>query len=86
MSAAADIRRILLARSLRAFGDIPTLLAGTVVVGAGIAVANVAVPGLIKRDFPHTVPVVTAVYTMCLTLGGAFAAAAVELRGGARRP
>ncbi|WP_235879048.1 CynX/NimT family MFS transporter [Saccharopolyspora karakumensis] len=68
---------LLIGNSLRAFGDIPTLLAGTIVVGAGIAVANVAVPGLIKRDFPHTVPVVTAVYTMCLTLGGAFAAAAV---------
>ena len=68
---------LLIGNSLRAFGDIWTLLAGTVVVGAGIAVANVAVPGLIKRDFPHTVPVVTAVYTMCLTLGGAIAAAAV---------
>ncbi|WP_406689032.1 MFS transporter [Saccharopolyspora sp. ID03-671] len=68
---------LLIGNSLRAFGSVATLLAGTVVVGAGIAVANVAVPGLIKRDFPHTVPVVTAVYTMCLTLGGAMAAAAV---------
>ena len=59
---------------LRAVGSVWALLLGTVVVGAGIAVANVALPGLIKRDFPHNVPVITAAYTMCLTLGGAVAA------------
>jgi MFS transporter, CP family, cyanate transporter len=68
---------LLVGNSLRALGSIWALLAGTVVVGAGIAVANVALPGLIKRDFPHNVPVITAVYTMCLTLGGALAASVV---------
>ncbi len=62
---------------LRAAGPVSTLLLGTVVVGAGIAVANVALPGLIKRDFPDNVPVITAVYTVCLTLGGAIAASVV---------
>ncbi|MFR9731309.1 CynX/NimT family MFS transporter [Saccharopolyspora sp. MS10] len=62
---------------LRSFGSVWTLLGGTVVVGAGIAVANVALPGLIKRDFPERVPAVTALYTMCLTLGGAAAASVV---------
>ncbi|GAB2755916.1 CynX/NimT family MFS transporter [Salinifilum aidingensis] len=62
---------------LRAAGPVSTLLLGTVVVGAGIAVANVALPGLIKRDFPDNVPVITAVYTVCLTLGGAVAASVV---------
>ncbi|MEU6270278.1 CynX/NimT family MFS transporter [Saccharopolyspora shandongensis] len=74
---------LLVGNSLRALGSIWTLLAGTVVVGAGIAVANVALPGLIKRDFPHKVPVITAVYTMCLTLGGAIAASVVVPIGGA---
>lgn len=68
---------LLLGNSLRALGNSWTLLLGTVVVGGGVAVANVALPGLIKRDFPHHVPVVTAVYTMCLTLGGAVAASVV---------
>ncbi|WP_228717352.1 CynX/NimT family MFS transporter [Allosaccharopolyspora coralli] len=61
----------------RAFGGAGALFGGTVVVGAGIAVANVALPGLIKRDFPQHVPAMTALYTMCLTLGGAVAASAV---------
>ncbi|MDA3629831.1 MFS transporter [Saccharopolyspora sp. WRP15-2] len=68
---------LLVGNSLRAAGSTWTLLAGTVVVGAGIAVANVALPGLIKRDFPHNIPVITAVYTVCLTRGGAFAASIV---------
>ncbi|MER6993256.1 MFS transporter [Saccharopolyspora hirsuta] len=68
---------LLVGNSLRAVGSTWALLAGTVVVGAAIAVANVALPGLIKRDFPHNIPVITAVYTVCLTLGGAFAASVV---------
>ncbi|PKW19599.1 CynX/NimT family MFS transporter [Saccharopolyspora spinosa] len=74
---------LLVGDSLRALGSIWTLLAGTVVAGAGIAVANVALPGLIKRDFPHKVPMITAVYTMCLTLGGAIAASVVVPIGAA---
>lgn len=62
---------------LRAAGPVWTLLVGTVIVGGGIAVANVALPGLIKRDFPGNVPAVTAAYTVCLTLGGAIAASVV---------
>lgn len=68
---------LLVGNSLRAAGSAWALFGGTVVVGAGIAVANVALPGLIKRDFPHRVPTITAVYTVCLTLGGATAASVV---------
>ncbi|GAA0534729.1 MFS transporter [Saccharopolyspora subtropica] len=68
---------LLVGTCLRALGSAWTLLGGTVVVGAGVAVANVAMPGLIKRDFPDNVPVITAVFTMCLTLGGAVAASVV---------
>ncbi|MGW1676750.1 CynX/NimT family MFS transporter [Saccharopolyspora sp. NPDC002376] len=74
---------LLVGNSLRALGSVWTLLTGTVVVGAAIAVANVALPGLIKRDFPHNIPVITAVYTVCLTLGGAFAASIVVPVGAA---
>ncbi len=68
---------------LRAAGSVWALLGGTVVLGAGIAVANVALPGVIKRDFPSRVPGVTALYTMCLTLGGALAASVVVPLGSA---
>nr|WP_228046389.1 MFS transporter [Saccharopolyspora sp. HNM0983] len=74
---------LLVGNALRAAGPAWTLLAGTVIVGAGIAVANVALPGLIKRDFPDSVALVTAAYTVCLTLGGAVAASAVVPIAGA---
>ncbi|GGM77738.1 MFS transporter [Longimycelium tulufanense] len=62
---------------LRTGSGMVPLLAGTVLVGAAIGVANVTLPSLIKRDFPHRVPAVTAVYSMSLTLSGAAAAGAV---------
>lgn len=74
---------LLVGNVLRAVGPAWTLLAGTVIVGAGIAVANVALPGLIKRDFPDSVALVTAAYTVCLTLGGAIAASVVVPIAGA---
>ncbi|WP_424216724.1 CynX/NimT family MFS transporter (plasmid) [Streptomyces sp. BI20] len=54
------------------------LFAGTVVAGAGIAVANVLLPGLIKRDFPTRVNLMTSLYSMAL-FGGAALAAGVTL-------
>ncbi len=74
---------LLVGNLLRPLGPAWVLFSGTVLVGAGIAVANVALPGLIKRDFPGRVPLVTAVYTMCLTLGGAAAAGVVVPLGDA---
>ncbi|MCW5249800.1 MULTISPECIES: CynX/NimT family MFS transporter [unclassified Streptomyces] len=53
------------------------LYAGTVVIGGAIAVANVVLPSLIKREFPDRVPLMMATYTMALTFGGAAAAGAV---------
>lgn len=73
---------LVIGNAVRAVGNSVALLSGTVVVGVGIAVANVALPALIKRDFPGHVPAVTAAYTMCLTLGGALAASAVVPLGG----
>lgn len=63
--------------ALRAEGSTWALLGGTVVTGAGIAVAHVAVPGLIKRDFGGRIPLITAIYTMCMLVGGAAAAGTV---------
>ncbi|WP_049562137.1 CynX/NimT family MFS transporter [Nonomuraea sp. SBT364] len=55
---------------------IPTatgLFAGTVLIGAGIAVGNVLLPSLIKRDFPTQVGLLTSAY---VTVMGAVAAVA----------
>jgi len=51
---------------------------------AGIAVANVLLPSLVKRYFPHRIGLVTGVYSMTLTMGTAIAAAsAVPVAEGA---
>ncbi|WP_214414026.1 MFS transporter [Sphaerisporangium fuscum] len=49
------------------------LFAGTMLIGAGIAVGNVMLPSLIKRDFPTRVGMLTSAYA---TVMGAVAAVA----------
>ena len=50
------------------------LFLGTVLLGAGIAVGNVLIPGLIKRDFPQQRVLLTALYSVGLSGGAALAA------------
>jgi MFS transporter, CP family, cyanate transporter len=50
------------------------LFLGTVVLGAAIAVANVLLPSLVKREFPGRVGLMTSVYTTSLGISAAFAA------------
>jgi len=58
-------------------GDATALFLGTLLSGLGIAVGNVLVPAIIKRDFPHRVGVMTGLYTMALATSAAIAAALV---------
>jgi MFS transporter, CP family, cyanate transporter len=58
---------------LRSEGSIAALFGGTVIFAIGIAVANVLVPSMIKRDFPHQVGSMTTAYVMVMTLTGAAA-------------
>ncbi len=52
---------------------VAALFAGTVLIGAGIAVGNVILPSLIKRDFPTKVGLLTAAYAT--VMGGVAAVA-----------
>jgi MFS transporter, CP family, cyanate transporter len=75
--------------ALRSQGSIVALFGGTVVFAAGIAVANVLVPSLIKRDFPQQVGGMTTAYVMVMSLTGAVATGlavplAAHLAGGWR--
>jgi CP family cyanate transporter-like MFS transporter len=58
---------------LRSQGSIAALFAGTAIFSAGIAVANVLMPSLIKRDFADRVGGMTTAYVMVMTLTGAVA-------------
>lgn len=63
---------------LRSADTAIALFAGTVVIGMGIAVANVLLPALIKRDFPDKSELMAGLYSMSL-FGGAALAAGITL-------
>lgn len=65
---------IALGLAVRSSGPTATLFAGAVLVGSAIAIGNVLLPGLIKRDFPHRTGSMTGIYSMAISAGGALAA------------
>ena len=64
--------------ALRAFDAVTALFVGSAMAGAGIAMGNVLLPSVVKRDFPGHVALMTGLFTMSLC-GGAAAAAAFAL-------
>lgn len=60
---------------LRGIHDFNALFIGTIGAGAGIGIAGVLLPGLVKRDFPNQASLMTGVYTMALCSGAALASA-----------
>jgi CP family cyanate transporter-like MFS transporter len=51
------------------------LFAGSIVIGAAIALLNVTMPGLVKRDFPDRAATMTGVYSTAMIVGATLAAA-----------
>ncbi|BAJ01927.1 transporter, putative [Shewanella violacea DSS12] len=60
---------------VRTLGSTSALLLGTFVIGAGISIANVLLPSLLKRDFPTKVATLTAVYVLTMGIGSAISSA-----------
>ena len=60
--------------ALRADASVAALFAGTVVAGAGIAVANVVVPAVVKARFEQWTGMLMGVYVAALGAGAALAA------------
>ncbi|TXI12605.1 MAG: MFS transporter [Rhizobium sp.] len=63
-----------LGTALRGFSSISLLFLGTALAGACIAIGNVLLPGVVKRDFPDKAALMTGCYTMALCAGAASAA------------
>src|SRR5215207_5208386 len=59
---------------LRWAGTVAALFLGTAILGAAIAVGNVLLPGLIKREFPEHAGLMTSVYSTSLGISAALAA------------
>lgn len=62
---------------LRSAPSVFALFAGTVLVGVAIALGNVLLPGLIKRDFPGSIGVMTGAYTTTMGLMAAVSSGVV---------
>lgn len=54
--------------SLRSISFVLLLFFGTLCIGAGIAICNVLLPGVIKDRFPHKVAIMTSLYTSSMAL------------------
>ncbi|CAH2605071.1 Uncharacterized transporter YycB [Rhodovastum atsumiense] len=65
---------VALGTALRGAGSLAPLLGGSLLAGAGIAIGNVLMPALLKRDFPTRLPLMTGVLSMALCVGAAIAA------------
>ena len=61
---------------LRSAGAAAALFLGTAVLGAAIAIGNVLLPGLVKREFPERVGFMTSIYSTALAISAAIAAGA----------
>ncbi|ABV88732.1 MFS transporter [Shewanella pealeana] len=59
---------------VRSLGSTSALFIGTVVIGAGIAFANVLLPSLMKRDFPTRITTMTSMYVLMMGAGSAMSA------------
>ncbi|MDN5873188.1 MAG: MFS transporter [Sinobacteraceae bacterium] len=61
--------------ALRGFVGVSGLFVGTALAGAAIAIGNVLLPALAKRDFSQHVATLTGVYVMAMYVGASLAAA-----------
>lgn len=62
---------------LRSAGHVALLYIGTSVIGSGIAICNVLLPSLLKRDFPDQVAKLTGAYSLTMGVSAAAASAIV---------
>lgn len=58
---------------MRSIAFIPLLFGGTLLIGIGISISNVLLPGIIKERFPNRVPMMTSIYTTAMSLFAALA-------------
>ncbi|MBQ4832110.1 MFS transporter [Pseudoalteromonas sp. MMG010] len=78
------IALILIALGLlsRLIPSAPLLYIGTGVIAVGIAIGNVLLPSLIKRDFPHKVAIMTSAYVLAMgVFAGSYSALIIPLAG-----
>ncbi len=73
-SLALVLLAVILGSALRLIPTVAGLFSGTLLIGAGIAIGNILLPGLIKRDFSHRLGLMSGLFSACLTAGATLAA------------
>ncbi|MCP3656814.1 MAG: CynX/NimT family MFS transporter [Herbaspirillum sp.] len=68
---------IALGLMLRSAGAVWSLYAGTCIIGMGIAIGNVLLPSLVKREFSQRITSVTAFYALSMGVAAAIGSALV---------
>lgn len=66
---------ILAGIATRSLGTLLELFMGTALIGVGIAIGNVLLPALVKRDFPKKLAVLTAGYALTMGIAAAIMSA-----------
>lgn len=70
--------------ALRSGGALLALFSGTALIGVGIAIGNVLLPALVKRDFPEKLALLTSGYALTMGVAAALMSAiAIPLADGA---
>jgi CP family cyanate transporter-like MFS transporter len=72
----ASLAILIAGSAVRGIPDTTGLLAGSVLAGIGIALANVLLPVVVRTYFPDRIGTVTGIYTTMLSVGATFAAGA----------
>ncbi|PWD51114.1 hypothetical protein C8046_11115 [Serinibacter arcticus] len=60
---------------LRSLGPVPTLFAGSVLLGSAVAVVNIAIPTLVTRRYRHRALLMNGIQTASTNIGSALSAA-----------
>ena len=60
---------------IRSFAGTAGLWIGTIVIGSAIAVGNVVVPTIVKRDYPRHISLATGIYSACIAVTASTASA-----------
>lgn len=68
---------ILFGEVIRVYGEAYELFIGTAITGAGIAIANVLLPSLIKAKFPREIPKIMGIYSLALNISAALGLSAI---------
>lgn len=58
---------------IRIYGNVPTLFAGSLILGLGICIGNVLTPAYIKNIFPNKIGIMTGVFSVAMSLVAALA-------------